>query len=167
MRVEADIRLNNYTVDPTNIRVRQNIAFVAQDDSLQITSTPREAIRFSAKMRLPRTTTDEQLDQLTNRMLMELGLTGCADTLVGGALIKGISGGERKRTSVGVELVVRPQIVFLDEPTSGLDSFSAEQCCEVLRKVAQGMSPTFVSFCCRPFLSTADTSCPFSRTVCV
>ena len=45
---------------------------------------------------------------------MELGLSGCADTDVGGALVKGISGGERKRTSVGVELVVKPSLVFLD-----------------------------------------------------
>ena len=136
LRIEADVRLNNYAVDPTDIKVRQHIAFVAQDDSLQITSTPREAIRFSAKLRLPRSISAEQLDQLTTRMLEELGLTACADTFVGGALIKGISGGERKRTSVGVELVTKPTMVFLDEPTSGLDSFSAEQCCEVLKKVA-------------------------------
>ena len=55
---------------------------------------------------------------------------------MGGALLKGISGGERKRTSVGVELVVKPAMVFLDEPTSGLDSFSAVQLCQVLKKVA-------------------------------
>jgi ABC-type multidrug transport system ATPase subunit len=63
-------------------------------------------------------------------MLAELGLENCADTYVGGALLKGISGGERKRCSVGVELVVRPAMVFLDEPTSGLDSFSAIQLCQ-------------------------------------
>jgi ABC-type multidrug transport system ATPase subunit len=119
MSVSADVRLNNYQVDPTNINVRKQIAFVAQDDSLQVTSTPREAIRFSAKLRLPRTTTDEQLDNITERMLTELGLVDCADTFIGGALIKGVSGGERKRTSVGVELVVKPALVFLDEPTSG------------------------------------------------
>jgi len=134
--IESDVRLNNYSVDPTNIRVRKQIAFVAQDDSLQVTATPREAIRFSAKLRMPRTTTDHQLDKLTTRMITELGLTHCADTIVGGALIKGISGGERKRTSVGVELVVKPALVFLDEPTSGLDSFSAVQLCQVLKKVA-------------------------------
>jgi ABC-type multidrug transport system ATPase subunit len=107
-------------VDPTKITVRKQIAFVAQDDSLQVTSTPRESIRFSAKLRLPRSTTDHQLDKLTQRMLDELGLAKCADTIVGGALIKGISGGERKRTSVGVELVVKPALVFLDEPVSFL-----------------------------------------------
>jgi ABC-type multidrug transport system ATPase subunit len=106
LKIEADVRLNNYTVDPTNIKVRKSIAFVAQDDSLQSTATPREAIRFSAKLRLPRSTTESQLDLLATRMLNELGLSSCADTIVGGPLIKGISGGERKRTSVGVELVV-------------------------------------------------------------
>jgi len=136
LRVETDIRLDNYVVDPTNMNVRQSIAFVAQDDTLPSTATPREAIRFSAKLRLPRSMTEHELDQLTNRILMELGLVSCADTLVGGALIKGISGGERKRTSVGVELVTKPALVFLDEPTSGLDSFSALQCCEVLKKVS-------------------------------
>lgn len=106
IKIEADVRLNNYAVDPTSIKVRKSIAFVAQDDSLQATATPREAIMFSAKLRLPRSTTDESIKQLTMRMLNELGLLACADTIVGGPLLKGISGGERKRTSVGVELVV-------------------------------------------------------------
>lgn len=103
--IKADLRLNNYTVDPTNIETRKNIAFVAQDDSLQETSTPRECIYFSAKLRLPKSTSEEHLCKLTDRMLEELGLLDCADTIVGGPLLKGISGGERKRTSVGVELV--------------------------------------------------------------
>lgn len=134
------MRLNNYTVNPADIAVRQLIAFVAQDDSLQVTSTPREAIYFSAKLRLPRSTPDRQLEKLTTRMIDELGLRDCADTIVGGELIKGISGGERKRTSVGVELVTKPALVFLDEPTSGLDSFSAVQLCQVLKKVANAGS---------------------------
>jgi ABC-type lipoprotein export system ATPase subunit len=114
LSVEHDIRMNDFKVDPTNIEVRKQIAFVAQDDSLSITSTPREAIRFSAKLRLPRITTDEEIEYLADKMLAELGLKECADTMVGGALIKGISGGERKRTSVGVELVTKPRLVFLD-----------------------------------------------------
>lgn len=116
LRIDADVRLDNFSVDPTDIKVRKSIAFVAQDDSLQHTATPREAIKFSAKLRLPRSTKDSSIDKLVNRMLKELGLSACADTIVGGPLIKGISGGERKRTSVGVELVVKPSMVFLDEP---------------------------------------------------
>jgi ABC-type multidrug transport system ATPase subunit len=140
VQIKSDVRLNNFSVDPTNIKVRKNIAFVAQDDSLQATATPREAIYFSAKLRLPRATPEKNLIKLVNKMLHELGLEHCADTYVGGALVKGISGGERKRTSVGVELVVRPAMVFLDEPTSGLDSFSAVQLCQVLKKVANAGS---------------------------
>jgi len=138
--VDADVRLNNYRVNPADIEVRRKIAFVAQDDSLQITATPREAIKFSAKLRLPAKTSEEEIESLTTHMLEELGLGKCADTLVGGALLKGISGGERKRTSVGVELVSRPALVFLDEPTSGLDSFNAVQLCTLLGKVANAGS---------------------------
>jgi ABC-type multidrug transport system ATPase subunit len=134
--VQTDIRLNDYEVKPTKMKYRKQVAFVAQDDSLPVSATPRECIRFSAKLRLSRETTDAELDRLTNRMLVELGLEQCADTIVGGALLKGISGGERKRTSVGVELVTQPSCVFLDEPTSGLDSFSAGQLVNVLKKVA-------------------------------
>jgi ABC-type multidrug transport system ATPase subunit len=136
VHIESDVRLNNFAVDPTDIKIRKHIAFVAQDDSLQVTSTPREAIYFSAKLRLPRSTPEANLHKLVEKMLYELGLMHCADTYIGGALLKGISGGERKRTSVGVELVVKPAMVFLDEPTSGLDSFSAVQLCQVLKKVA-------------------------------
>ena len=112
--VESDIRMNEFKVDPTHIQVRKQIAFVAQDDSLTFTASPREAIRFSAKLRLPRITTDEEIDELVDKMLKELGLQDCAETMIGGDLIKGISGGERKRTSVGVELVTKPSLVFLD-----------------------------------------------------
>mmetsp|Transcript_44184 Transcript_44184/g.92887 ORF Transcript_44184/g.92887 Transcript_44184/m.92887 type:complete len:698 (-) Transcript_44184:19-2112(-) len=134
--IDSDIRMNEYQVDPTAIDVRKQIAFVAQDDSLPFTATPREAIRFSAKLRLPRINTDDEIEELTKKMLAELGLDDCADTMIGGELIKGISGGERKRTSVGLELVTKPSLVFLDEPTSGLDSFSAMQVIKVLKKIA-------------------------------
>jgi ABC-type lipopolysaccharide export system ATPase subunit len=57
-------------------------------------------------------------------MLKSLNLSACADVMIGGGLIKGISGGQRKRTSVGVELVTNPKLIFLDEPTSGPIHFS-------------------------------------------
>eukprot|EP00970_Alexandrium_tamarense_P014500 scaffold4175_cov222-Alexandrium_tamarense.AAC.1 len=113
--VESDIRMKDFKVDPTNIEVRKQIAFVAQDDSLSFTATPREAIRFSAKLRLPRITTDDEIEELADKMLKELGLKDCADTMIGGNLIKGISGGERKRTSVGVELVTKPSLILLNK----------------------------------------------------
>ena len=134
--ISSSIKLDHYKIDPTKIEVRKSIAFVPQEESLPVTATPREAIAFSAKLRLPRTTTDRDIVKLTEIMLEELGLNSCADTIIGGGLIKGISGGQKKRASVGVELVVKPSMVFLDEPTSGLDSFSAAQLVKVLKKVA-------------------------------
>ena len=74
------------------------------------TATPREAFRFSAYMRLPNETTAAEIEQKVDNILDELGLTGCADVLVGGPMIKGISGGQRKRTSVGVELITDPTV---------------------------------------------------------
>lgn len=127
---------NGRPLDVTDLATRQTIAFVAQDDSLPVTATPREAILFSARLRLDKNLTLQELEDITENMLKQLHLGSCANTLVGGALLKGISGGERKRTSVGVELVTKPKLVFLDEPTSGLDSFNALELVQVLKQVA-------------------------------
>ena len=80
----------------------------------------REAIRFSAKLRLPRSTTADELDPVTEIMLQELGLVKCADTIVGGALIKGTRRAQENQCRSGARHQARP--CFLDEPTSGLDS---------------------------------------------
>ena len=66
-------------------------------------------------------------------MIKELGLTRCKNTKVGNSLIRGVSGGERKRTSIGVELLTNPSMLFLDEPTTGLDSSTALQVVELLK----------------------------------
>jgi ABC-type multidrug transport system ATPase subunit/ABC-type multidrug transport system permease subunit len=118
------------------VAFRKNIAYVMQDDSLMATATPRESLRFSARLRLDPSITDDAIETMVTDMLEKLGLTSCADVMVGGAMIKGISGGQRKRTSVGVEVITQPSLLFLDEPTSGLDSFSALSMVELLKKVA-------------------------------
>jgi ABC-type multidrug transport system ATPase subunit len=92
------------------VAYRKNIAYVMQDDSLMATATPREALKFSATMRLPSSVTPEEITARVEGLLGKLGLMVCADVLVGGPLIKGISGGQRKRTSVGVELITDPQV---------------------------------------------------------
>lgn len=66
-----------------------------------------------------------QRTRMVEDIIELLHLQDCADVLVGSEMIKGISGGEKKRTAIGVELVTRPSILFLDEPTSGLDSWAA------------------------------------------
>jgi ABC-type multidrug transport system ATPase subunit len=64
-------------------------------------------------------------------MIDLLGLQKCADTVIGGPLLRGISGGEKKRTAIGVELISNPPLIFMDEPTTGLDSRSAEKVVEI------------------------------------
>jgi len=69
-------------------------------------------------------------------LIRSLGLEKCQDTLIGSVLKKTISGGERKRCSIGVELVTDPSVIMLDEPTSGLDSFTATSVCKLMMKLA-------------------------------
>jgi len=107
-----------------------------QQDLLPPTQTPREALLFSAQMRLPQTTPFAEKKALVEEMLTDLDIIRCADTYIGDEMIRGISGGEKKRTSIGVELVVRPKLIFLDEPTSGLDSYAAHNVVEKLRVLA-------------------------------
>lgn len=69
-------------------------------------------------------------------ILQDLKLVKCQDTKIGGDLIKGVSGGERKRTSIGVELISNPSLIFLDEPTTGLDSYTATSLMKILKNLA-------------------------------
>ena len=92
-----------------------------QEDALFATQTPREAFRFSALLRLPKSASEQQINELVEAMIDALGLRKCANTYIGNVLIAGLSGGEKKRTAIGVELISNPSILFLDEPTSGLD----------------------------------------------
>lgn len=67
-------------------------------------------------------------------LLKELGLLASADTMIGSSKIKTLSGGERKRVAIGVELITDPSLILLDEPTSGLDSFKALQIVKLLQR---------------------------------
>lgn len=73
---------------------------------------------------------------MVENLLSELGLTSVSNTSIGSTKRKTLSGGERKRTSIAVELITNPSMIFLDEPTSGLDSFKALQIVKLLRKLA-------------------------------
>lgn len=89
-------------------------------------------------------------------MLDQLKLTKCANTKIGGPLVKGVSGGERKRTSIGVELITNPTLIFLDEPTTGLDSYTSEQVMDILRELAHKQGRTIISTIHQPNTETYD-----------
>lgn len=97
--------------------------YVMQQDILIETLTVRETLEFAANLKLD--VSDEEKKERIQFIVKKFKLERCLDTVVGGNLLKGISGGERKRTSVAFELISNPSVLVLDEPTSGLDSLTS------------------------------------------
>ncbi len=122
---KGDLRYGNSNIEslPGGMEAfRKRIAYVPQFDVLPESSTPREALRFSARLRLPAATTNDEIEDLVDDYITHLGLTKCADTVIGSDV--GISGGERKRTNIGIELVTNPGIIFCDEVRNSEVDFS-------------------------------------------
>jgi ABC-type multidrug transport system ATPase subunit len=111
-------------------------AYVKQQDVLLPTLTVRETLQYAADLRLPAHTTKERNDMVDD-VIMELGLKNCANTRIGNNANKGCSGGEKRRTSVGVQLLANQPVLFLDEPTTGLDATSAFQLAQTLKNLAR------------------------------
>lgn len=132
--VNGNILLDGLPVSGSSLRKR--IAYVMQQDILTPTQAVRESLWFSANLRLPNTYTREDKQQMVEKMLKDLGLEKCADTFIGDDMIRGVSGGEKKRTCVGIELIMKPKLIFLDEPTSGLDSYAAHNVVMRLKDMA-------------------------------
>lgn len=133
--LSGEILINSIAV---NIKdYRHLIGFVEQDDILYETATVRESILFSAMNRLPQKMSDAEKELRVDEVIQTLGLEKCQHSRIGDPNKRGISGGERKRTSIGIELVTRPSVLFLDEPTSGLDSTNAYQVITLLKELAQ------------------------------
>ncbi|XP_047458533.1 ATP-binding cassette sub-family G member 8 isoform X1 [Mugil cephalus] len=118
--------------------VKKSIAHVRQDDRLLPHLTVRETLSFVAKLRLPTNFTQAQRDQRVDDVIAELRLRQCAHTRVGNDYVRGVSGGERRRVSIAVQLLWNPGILILDEPTSGLDSFTAHNLVITLSRLARG-----------------------------
>lgn len=118
--------------------MKHNTGFVTQDDVLYPHLTVLETLTYTALLRLPKQLTKEEKMEQAEMVIMELGLTRCRDSIVGGPLLRGVSGGERKRVSIGQEMLVNPSLLLLDEPTSGLDSTTAQRIVATLRQLARG-----------------------------
>lgn len=111
-------------------------AYVMQQDVLLPTLTVRETLQYSAELRLPTSTTPAERTRVVEEVILQLGLKECADTRIGDNEHKGCSGGEKRRTSIGVQLLANPSVLFLDEPTTGLDATSAFQVVRTLKRLA-------------------------------
>ncbi|KAK9964059.1 hypothetical protein ABG768_005264 [Culter alburnus] len=113
-------------------------AYVVQNDILMGTLTVRENLAFSANLRLSRkeySSSDKKMR--VDSVIQELGLKDCADTKIGTMFLRGVSGGEKKRCSIGMELITSPSLLFLDEPTTGLDANTANSIMELLQKLSK------------------------------
>ncbi|XP_073484568.1 ATP-binding cassette sub-family G member 8 [Aquarana catesbeiana] len=118
--------------------VKKCVAHVRQNDQLLPHLTVRETLSFVAKLRLPKSYSDEQRQKRVEDVIAELRLRQCANTKVGNEYTRGVSGGERRRVSIAVQLLWNPGILILDEPTSGLDSFTAHNLVITLSRLARG-----------------------------
>ncbi|KAG4923758.1 hypothetical protein JHK87_049298 [Glycine soja] len=117
--------------------VKRRIGFVTQEDVLYPQLTVEETLVFSALLRLPTNMSKQQKYAKVNTTIKELGLERCRHTKIVGGYLKGISGGERKRTCIGYEILVDPSLLLLDEPTSGLDSTAANKLLLTLQGLAK------------------------------
>lgn len=142
MEVTGEIRLNGRTYSGGDLKLVAG--YVMQDDLLNDTLTVEETLQYTAKLRCPPDFTSEQRQAQVDKALSQVGLTHTRNTLVGSPLRKGISGGERKRLCVALELITEPKLLFLDEPTSGLDSVTALSLVETLRDLAHSGSCTIM-----------------------
>lgn len=141
-RVRGQVLVNGQAID-TEIFCR-NSGYVTQDDALFPLLTVEETLMYSALLRLQGGRT-EAASSRVRELMRELGLENVAGSRIGGGGSNGgVSGGERRRVSIGAELVHDPAVIFIDEPTSGLDSASALYLILLLKAMVVGQGKTVV-----------------------
>ncbi|TPX30201.1 hypothetical protein SmJEL517_g06179 [Synchytrium microbalum] len=137
----GDIRFNNFASDAI---WRKSIGYVQQEDLFWETLTVRETLTYGAEMKLPEyVTKQERLDRV-DKVAMQMRLSHILDSRVGDTMVRGISGGERKRLNIAMELLSEPDVMMLDEPTSGLDAYNAQIVVDLLRQAAKDGNRTIL-----------------------
>ena len=139
-KIPANLTAGTIKIGANNVtkKDRARMGFVFQDDLMLSNLSVRETIMTSAQLKLPVKMPTAEKAARVSSLIDILGLSKVAEHRIGSIGIRGISGGERKRTAVGNELVTSPSVLFLDEPTSGLDSTTALQLVQTLRKLCDG-----------------------------
>jgi len=133
--LDGSILLNGKTL--TRRAFRANCAYVPQEDVLWSTLTVQETLDFAAGLYQGRARSSSR-EEMVEELMEATGLENCRDVKVGdGVVIKGISGGQRRRVSIAVELLKRPSLLILDVPTSGLDSCATEAIVDLLANLAK------------------------------
>ncbi|KPI86072.1 putative ATP-binding cassette protein subfamily G member 5 [Leptomonas seymouri] len=138
--VSGSISLNGTEISTTGAHAAQYrniIGYVSQEDTLLPSLTVEQTITYAAQLKLPTALSHNTVRRIVRRIIEALKLQHCAQTLVGGDTTRGISGGEKRRVSIAVELLANPRILYLDEPTSGLDTVSAKRVIEAVVELAK------------------------------
>ncbi|XP_054786581.1 ABC transporter G family member 6-like [Prosopis cineraria] len=133
--LKGSVKLNGEALES---RLLKSIsAYVMQDDLLFPMLTVEETLMFAAEFRLPHRLSKSKKKKRVQALIDQLDLRNAAKTIIGDEGHRGVSGGERRRVSIGIDIIHDPIILFLDEPTSGLDSTSAFTVVKILQKIAQ------------------------------
>jgi ABC-type multidrug transport system ATPase subunit len=119
-------------------------SYVAQEDSLMGSFTVLETLQMAAKLSLPRSVTHDMIQERVQSVIDEMGLRVCEHTMVGDLFHKGISGGQKRRLSIAIELLSNPSVLLLDEPTSGLDSSSTYNVMKFIVRLCEAEGKTVV-----------------------
>ncbi|HWG21902.1 MAG TPA: FHA domain-containing protein [Terracidiphilus sp.] len=133
--VEGSVLFNGQSLYDYYDLFRQQMGYVPQDDIVHPQLTVRQALYFSARLRTD--LTDGEIDQRTSRVLKDLGILDRIDTVIGSPERKTLSGGQRKRVNIALELITDTPVLFLDEPTSGLSSYDAESVVDLLKELSK------------------------------
>ncbi len=131
----GNITLNGYDIHKDKDQLQGVIGFVSQDDLLIEELTVYQNLFFSAKLSFANLS-DEQLKQKVHTILHSLGLYRAKDLKVGNPIEKVISGGQRKRLNIALELIREPSVLYVDEPTSGLSSRDSEKIMDLMKELA-------------------------------
>ncbi|KOS19454.1 ABC transporter G family member 12 [Escovopsis weberi] len=132
--VEANVLVNGQKLSLSQFQ--KITCFVEQEDALIGALTVRETLDFSSRLSSSSLSRQDRESRI-NGLLSSFGLTQQANTLIGTPILKGLSGGQKRRVGVASQLITSPKILFLDEPTSGLDSVASWEVVNYLRKVAK------------------------------
>lgn len=121
---------------PTQQFLRRYTGYVEQFDTLLDILTVEEMLLYTAELKRPTSEPLESKKAAVEELLHKLGLDVCRKVIIGNPMTKGISGGQAKRTNIGIALITNPRVLFLDEPTSGLDSYTANEVMSVVKALA-------------------------------
>ncbi|WP_437666564.1 FHA domain-containing protein [Sorangium sp. So ce1182] len=138
------VRINGEDLYNIYDTLRGSIGYVPQDDLVHPELTVFEAVRYSAKFRLPPDYTEAEIDARVEQTIKDLGLEGVKNLQIGKPENKILSGGQRKRVNIALELVTDPVILFLDEPTSGLAADDTTALITLLHDLTKATGKTII-----------------------